>query len=182
MGTSHSFAEFGAKLRRLEADLDDIPKTVVPEAAQLVQRATTARAPSRLRNAGKNGARLGVRINGGTFGGEPKALVYATGPWQLIERGTKPHPIPRLKGSYSGARGLRAQRSKKGRMYGPAFGGMKTGSRVKVLHFANGGFAAHVFHPGTSGKHPWAQGVEASVPVVNHMLESRGDLVLRRIF
>lgn len=47
----------------------------------------------RLRNAGKNGARLGLNY---VISGSPQdqvALIRARGPWQLIENRTSPHDI-----------------------------------------------------------------------------------------
>jgi hypothetical protein len=66
------------------------------------------------------------------------ALVRATGPFHLIENNTKPHREPKV-------RGARA--------------------RKRVVVIPGVGPRAWANHPGTKGKHPWAKGVVAAIPV-----------------
>lgn len=56
----------------------------------------------RLRNVGRSGAKLGVGFEISTAGSGARAVVKARGPWQLVERGNKPHAIhPRKKRALS---------------------------------------------------------------------------------
>lgn len=83
----------------------------------------------RLSGVGRRGAKVGARY---TVAGA-KATIRATGPLQLIERPTRPHPIaPRKR---------------------------RNGKR-KALRLADGRFVASVQHPGTRGKYPWSKGIE----------------------
>jgi len=83
----------------------------------------------RLSGVGARGARVGAKydVKGTT---NPTAIISATGPLQLIERRTNPHPISNRR------------RSKK-----------------KALKMADGGFAKSAMHPGTPAKRPFAKGV-----------------------
>lgn len=177
MGTSRSGRELGRKLDRLADDFEDLPLAAVKDGSQVVKTSVTRLAPARLRNAGRRGSKLGVRYNVGTYGGEAKSLVYATGQWQLIERDTKPHRIPGLKGQKT--RQNRSIRATKGRMFGPAFGGEKTNAKPIVF---GGNVRAYAFHPGTKGKKPWARGVAMALPKVRKVLPTKGATVMRRIF
>lgn len=154
MGTSRSPEALARKFGQLAAELDDLPKTVVGEASLDVKKAVLRRAPARLSGVGKNGAKLGVRYNVGTFDGQAKSLVYATGPFHLIERDTKKHRIPR------------ERRSKKRRL----------------LSIPGIGVRAWANHPGTRGKHPWAKGVDDAMPGVKELLDNETLQILRRIF
>lgn len=169
--------QVAAKFGRLAAEYQDLPLAQVKESSLIVKTAVTKLAPGRLRGVGKKGAKLGVRYNVGTYNGEAKSLVYVTGPWHLIERDTRAHIIPALKGQKSSQRG--AQRATKGRMYGPAFGGVKAKPQVIVI---GKNVRAMAFHPGTQGKHPFDKGVLASRAAVKRLWEGKANLAIRRIF
>lgn len=156
MGTSHSPAQLAGKLTRLQAEYEDLPLSLVKESAFLTKTTIKAIAPARLRGAGKKGAKLDVGYNvAGTGTGEAAAPVYARGPWQLIERDTKAHRIPR-------GRGGRARR------------------RYAVI--PNVGVRAWAQHPGTHGQHPFAKGVAAARKPVEVLFQAKNNLALRRVF
>jgi hypothetical protein len=173
MGTSHSWGEVAGKFNRLAEAYDDLPKTVVGEAALLMKRAVLANAPGRLRNVGKRGAKLSAAYNTSGHGSEAKALVFARGPWQIIEGDTRPHPIPRLAGSRA------SKKTGETKMFGPAFGGVNDKKRLTL---PDGNVRRVVFHPGTKGQHPWEKGVDAARPAVERMFATQAAVPLRRIF
>lgn len=167
MGVSHSFGELGGKLTRLAGEYAELPNTLAPEAAQIAKRSVLAVSPSRLRGVGKKGANLSVAYNVSHSGGSAQALVFAKGPWQLIEGDTKAHQIPRQRSSAS-FEGV----------FGHAVipGGAEGGVHGK------GGVRTRVMHPGTHGKHPFRKGIEAARPLITRMFDTQGAFVLNRIF
>lgn len=189
MGISRSPAELRRKFDRLAADVADLDTAVVKEASQAEKDAVLKRTPKGLRNVGwkkakpgqpgsARGAKLGVRYNMGTFDGNAKSLVFATGPFQLIERNTKAHAIPAFVGQKSKQKGT--PRGKKGRTYGPAFGGVRQGGAP--INIPGVGWRTIAFHPGTKGKFPWAKGTKDAEAQVAALLEKRTALAVRRIF
>jgi hypothetical protein len=131
---------FLEKTAKMEGELHTLEHRTVEIAALAVKTSVTAAMAAagvnngKLRGVGKKGAKVGVRydVAGNT------ALVRATGPFQLIERDTKDHRIPKMRGS----------RAKK-----------------RVVVIPGVGVRAWANHPGTKGKHPWEKGVIAAVPV-----------------
>ena len=155
MGVSNSPAELRRKLDRLGDDYKDLPLSLVKESSLIVKLAVTRRAPARLSGVGKRGAKLGVRYNVAGSGDDAKSLIFATGPFHLIERNTKSHRIPKQ-------RGRRA--------------------RQRYAVIPGVGVRAYANHPGTKGQHPWEKGVDDAAPAVRKLLGTRSALVLRRIF
>jgi hypothetical protein len=104
MGTSRSAGELSRKLRGAAGAIEGAARDGVGKSALMVKKSVQAELVrvgvrgGRLRGVGKKGARIGVRYDvKGTK--NPTALVRATGPFHLIERGTKPHTItPKKKG------------------------------------------------------------------------------------
>lgn len=166
MGTSTSTAELLTKLTRAAVAYEHLDETIVREAATITKKGVEAVAPDHLRGVGKHGARLSVAVK---YGGSarPQALVFARGPWQLIERDTAPHQIPRQRRSatFEGVFGHAV-------IPGGAEGGVhgKRGVRTRV------------WHRGTTGQHPWAKGVTATTPAVTRLFQLRGEAVLRAVF
>jgi len=154
LGVSHSPEELAHKLGRLAADYGDYPKSATSEAALIVKENVTKLAPARLRGVGKRGARLSVRYTVTGAGVEARARVSAEGPFQLIEADTQAHIIPKAR-----TRGAR-----------------------RYVVIPNVGVRSLAHHPGTKGKHPWAKGVDISVPLVKRLYETKANLALRRIF
>jgi hypothetical protein len=138
VGTSRSWNEVSRKFDRLAGGMSDMPNDTTKRVVTVAKAAYRASAPSRLRGVGKRGAALGVRDNTGRFPDGAKALIFATGPWQLIEADTKAHRIPRQ-------RGARSRRSRFAVVPGGAEGG----------RHGRGGVRSSVQHPGTKGKAPW---------------------------
>lgn len=143
MGTSKSFGEFAHKLTNLQDNLEDVPKRGVSASAlhikrQVMQRLGSSGAPVLLRGVGKKGVKVGVRYDVKTFTANTTALITATGPFQLVERDTKAHAMPRQR--------------KRG--------------RKRALKIPGVGFRASARHPGTKGKHPFAKGVQDAMPKV----------------
>lgn len=160
MGVSRSGSQAARKLQRLSVDLSDASLTQVKEASQIIKKNVEKRAPRRLRNVGRRGgARIGVRYNVGNFGGEPKSKVYAYGPFQLVERPTEAHRIPRE----TVGRGRRKRKN------------------TKKVRLPSGEFRNSVKHPGIKNpKRPWRRGVMDSYKDVRNVLESTTVTILRR--
>lgn len=159
-------AQFAGKMTALGVAVEKLPKSAATKAAVAGGKVITAGAPDRLRNVGKNGSKLGVRVTAESVGpAAATATIQATGAWPIIESDTPPHAIPRLVGSKSRA---------KNPLYGPAFGG----ENVKKL-MTPYGVRATVWHPGTKGKHPWAKGVPKVVVLAPKVFAAElvGDLV-----
>lgn len=111
-------------------------------------------ADMRMSGIGKKGAKVGVRYDVLGFT-NPTARVYATGPLHLVERGTKPHRIPKQRGA----------RARKRFLAIPGVG---------VRMWAN--------HPGTTGKHPWQRGVAVAVPRVPAIFQAEVHRALKETF
>ena len=86
---------------------------------------------------GRRGAKLGVRYD---MTGDSEALLRATGPWQFIERDTKPSGRNRPRAHQAGRRRRRG---------GP-----------RALAAPGFGPVAAARNPGTTGKHPFEKGVK----------------------
>jgi hypothetical protein len=129
----------------------------------------------RMSNVGKRGARISIKYRVGKKGELPWASIKVTGPAQLIERDTRAHPIyPR--GTSGGRQG--AGRKKKFNatvgpfaMQGPIAVGKKRGNLIMP---PVSGFRRSAFHPGTTGKHPFARGQKAAQPAVLRII--RGNM------
>jgi hypothetical protein len=156
-----------AKLKGLAELYSKGDTTLVREAAQLSKATIVAGSPSRLRGVGKRGARLSVRYTLTKTADDPAALVFAVGPWQLIERDTRPHQIPRE----------RRTRSFEG-VYGHA---VIPGGSEAPPHGPRG-VRTRVHHPGTKGKKPWARGVEKATPLVTLLFHRLGEDAIRAWF
>lgn len=156
------------------AAVPEVAMREVMKGGKTVMRASLASArvaDMRLSGVGKKGARLGVLDSVKSFGPNVVGILRATGPWQLIERDTKPHTIPRLKGGRSRSTGFTRQ-------YGPAFGGVNE----RKLKLPNGGVRSVVFHPGTQGKKPWAKGAAVIVKTAPELYERGIETAMRGVF
>ncbi len=165
MGTSTSWAQLDHKLKALAQDAADMPKGQVGRSALLTKKSVQAFMPARLRGVGRNGRKLTAKYNEHGAGSEASALVFVIGPLQLIERDTKAHDIPKVRGSRARTRyavlpAAVARSSGKG------------SSRV----------FARVHSKGTKGKHPFEKGVNAAVPLIQREFDAAGALLLRRHF
>jgi hypothetical protein len=171
MGVSKSGKQLGRKFQRTIDDFDDLTLAQVKEASQIIKTEVTRRAPKKLSGVGKRGARIGVRYNVDRFGDafEAKSLVFATGPFHLIERPTEAHRIPKAEVG----RGRR-RRANTALIVVP--GAQQSGRRGPrgVRRFA------HV--KGTKGKYPWRRGNAAAEDDVRRVLTSKTATVIRRNF
>lgn len=135
MGTSKSSKQLVTKITKAQKELTSNAAAMnkVAFAAKTIllgELGSAVGSDLKLSGVGKSGVKLGVRydVKGRT---NATALLKATGPWQLIERDTKPHTIR-----------PRSRRRKAGK---------------KALAI-NGEVRASAQHPGTRGKEPWAKG------------------------
>lgn len=166
MGVSKGVPAFQRKAAKIAVDLQDSDLTRVKAASQIIKKAVERRAPRRLRNVGgkarraKGGSRIGVRYNVGNFGGDAKSKVFAYGPFQLIERDTKAHRIPR-----------------------PTVGrGRNKRANTRRILIPGVGWRSAARHPGTKGQRPWRKGVMASYDEVRDVLQSTTVTILKRHF
>lgn len=124
-------------------------------AGDLLQRGVTGAAPSRLRNVGKSGGRLGVTVR--TTGGDhPTSTGVATGPWAIIEYDTPKHLIGVGKSSRKRAR-VRV------------VDGAAQGGYLKGAGYAHG-VRGPVVHPGTKGKLLFHKGVAGATPAATAVM------------
>lgn len=162
MGVSKSGKQLARKFQRTIDDFDDLTLAQVKEASQIIKTEVTRRAPKKLSGVGKRGARIGVRYNVDRFGDafEAKSLVFATGPFHLIERATEAHRIPR---------------AEVGR-------GKRRRANTKPIVIPGVGVRRSAQHPGTKGKYPWRKGNAAAEEKVQQVLTSKTATVIRRNF
>jgi hypothetical protein len=154
VGTSTPI-QYAAKLRLAEHAATEAGKKGTESAALLTKRIVQANSPARLRGVGKAGRRLGVRYNMHEAGDVSQALVFVTGPYQLIERDTKPHRIPRQ-------RGRRA--------------------RQRYAVIPGVGVRASANHPGTKGKHTFEKSVAEAYRFIGAAYMAQLEARLRSIF
>lgn len=126
-------AKMGAELHTLEHRMAEIAALAV-KTSVLTQMQAAGVDNGKLRGVGKKGARIGVRYDIANN----KALVRATGPFHLLERDTKAHRIPKVRGSRA---------------------------RKRVVVIPGVGVRAFANVKGTKGKHPWEKGVAAAIPI-----------------
>ncbi len=178
MGVSTSPQQFQRKVATLQANLKDRNYRMVTEAAKVAKMATIATATTatggdlRLKNAGRNGARLGVGYEVTRSGDDARARVRARGPWQLVEHPIKPHVITsRYAGGSRKSRAARVQAGK------PLGGGRR------AIVMSPYGPRRFVKHPGVrSPKRPWAKGVQAAEPQLRNIMRGWVGEELRKVF
>lgn len=143
-----------ASLRSLPTRLSTAHERAVGRSAFAAKRAIQRQSgyASRLSGVGRSGARLNIRYDLKGHGLNTTALVRATGPFHLLERPTKAHTIAPRRGRRGG------------------------GKRAVVTPY---GPRASVQHPGTSGKHPFEKGVNASLPAIRAELRGAFAAVVR---
>lgn len=146
----------GRKLRAVGKELSVANRAAANKAGlafkrELEHERDRAAPGGRMRNVGRNGAKLGIRYRVEGTDEHMAVRFTATGPWPLIEGPTKAHTIrPRRR------RGRRAAVSTP---YGPR---------------------ASVHVRGTRGKRPWAKGVTAGITVgVTILRRAYSDAVKR---
>lgn len=155
---------FAAEARRAQVTAT---ATVARSLTDQVNANTRAAAPSGvLSGVGKRGARVGGRFEIVAAG--TGAVVRATGPYELIERDTKAHVIPKQLDALNAARRKRQLRA-----------GFKA---RKPLNIPGIGFRRSVHHPGTHGKHPFERAVAAYTPKAVGVYQRQMAAALQRTF
>lgn len=140
-------ARFAAKMKRAGQAVKVNDRAVANRAALHVKNKSNilvrAAVPSgRMRNVGRKGSRVGVRY---TLH-QKSATVFMFGPGApMLERGTKPHRIPRE----TAGRGRSRRRNK------------------RPINIPGVGWRAYANHPGTAGKHPFERGIQSAMPGVD---------------
>lgn len=136
-----SIATFIHKTAKMGSELHALEHRSVEVAALAVKTSVLAQLQAagvengKLRGVGKSGQKIGVRYD---FGGRQTALVRATGPFHLLERDNKDHRTPKVRGGRA---------------------------RKRVVVIPGVGVRAYANVKGSKGKHPWAKGVHAALPV-----------------
>jgi hypothetical protein len=153
---SGTLAGFSRQCDRFPAELDKARKAGALKVAQgmtdAARRNTRRIATSgKLSGVGRSGTRVDVRYDAAPSG---DYLVHAVGPYQLIERDTHGHRIPRARGR-----------------------------RARVLHIPGVGYRRSVHHPGTKGKHPFERAVREfegkAAPIVQREVRAAADRMFR---
>lgn len=111
---------------------------------------TKEAAPNLRLKVGRKGRKIGVTYKPL---GVASYIVQATGPYQLIERDTEDHTIPRRR---AGNEYGRAKKSGKRRVYRKGI----------TIYIPGIGWRKYAHHPGTSGKHPFERAVRAFAPLM----------------
>lgn len=128
------------------------------------------------RLSGAGNARLGVSFNV-RGGATPSAFVSATGPWQLIERDTK--PAGSVTGKLGRITGRGARRARRQRDLNVAFGAVGALAGVKAMRTPYGP-KSRINDKGTRGQHPFEKGVDRSVkPAAKEMQAAFSKAVAR---
>jgi hypothetical protein len=155
--------EFPAELARAEKEAT---KKVAVGMADAIRAETRKAAPGGvLIGVSRKGAKVGVQALPAPSG---DWLVKATGPFQLIERDTKGHQIPKTLAAAGSDKRKRQQRA--------GFRGRK------VLSIPGIGYRRSVHHPGTQGKHPFEHGFGRYSPGVANVYQRQVAAAMQRTF
>jgi hypothetical protein len=161
MSWSGTPREFITKLEQLKIEHDLIPRRVIEAGSLLVKTNVMSITPSRLSGVGRRGAKIDVRYKTAAWGNHGwQSVIFATGPFQLIERDTRPHIEPRQNSTSRGKK------------------------RFVVIPNPSSGEGVYrlVHHPGTRGKHTFERGVEVSIPIVQEMFTKESSGVSHATF
>jgi hypothetical protein len=176
---NYTSRRLAGRLQQFAAEIEGVTRRGVNESALLVTTSVAAFLGGRsihLSGVGSSGAKVAVRydIKGSR---NPTAVVYMTGPAQLVERDTRAHTIlGRSVGR--GAKGRGARQANKQALYDALFGS-SAGGRMRVAgDWRTGPFR----HPGTTGKHPFERGVTAVRQRVTDIYRRGVHAAGRRIF
>lgn len=183
MGVSRSPVGLAEKLGKAAALYSKLDRVSVEAAAQTTKKTVQMIAPARLRNVGKNGSKLDVGINIGNYDDGAQALVFAKGPWAIIEGNTKDHLIVPA-GAKGLGRGRKSRHQNAGDLLGagPTLRNLNIGFGAGAVLKIGDGFAAYARHPGTRGQHPWARGTTAAQPLIRDVFQHAGSLPLLAVF
>ncbi len=182
--TSTVGTDIASRMRKLSGEFSRFQPEAVKRGSLDIKRAVEHElrraVGADMRMSGVGNAKLGVRFDlKGTR--NPTSLIRAVGPWQLIERDTKPRTIfvragrtARTRGRGSGAANRAARRQDVQNRLDQAFGGVGA-YRFGTLRFQGRSglaFRRVVRHPGTKGKAPFAKGLAVGVPVARRTVRN----------
>lgn len=161
MGTSTNVAQFAGKLHAGGAAIQGATAQAVFESALVGKGIFQANmGTTRLRNVGKNGARVGARFDM-KGGANPTALLRYTGPAHLINNPTSPHVIePRGRTRTAGGR-------------------KRKGAQALTI---GGNVRAYAHHPGTSGKAFYQRSVPQVATAAVMIMRRSTSTALRKVF
>ena len=147
-------AQFAARCGKFPAALEQARKAGTKKSAlgmtTAIRATTRSVAPGgMLAGVGRKGAKVGMKAEEGPSG---DWLVKATGPYQLIERNTRPHREP------------------------------AASRRRKVLLIPGVGYRQSVHHPGTKGRHPFERAVDAYGPQVPKVFDREVAAAMAKTF
>lgn len=176
-----SAAQVGAKMARLGAVVEKAQTKAAEAASAVLKAGVEAASPRRVRNAGKNGAALTVRVKA-TPGKVPTSTGTAIGPWALVEYPTPTHLIGI--GRATTGRGAGRTRAKVKVRNGAAVGGYLHSNNYTDRREGNGSGVVRgpIVHPGTKGKLLFHKGVYGATPKAVEALARSTTLSAREVF
>lgn len=180
MGTSHSFQELAGKIEKAADYFPAANRAATKGAAEVVktsvmaEEAAATKGSMLLRNVGK-GARVGVSYK--LDGTDPaSALVKATGPVKLLEDKIADHLI-----APKGVKVSKGRNSRRNRLKAVGAGTAAYGPQ-DVLKIGTGYARYAMWKSHSGGKHPWAKGVAAAVPLTPKKFETEYHSAMLRVF
>lgn len=176
------WVKFGGKLVRLQSELEKIPNEALKDSALFTKKAVMSilgrpnGSPLVMKGVGKKGNhKIGVTFDIKGRGETATALIRAFGQFHLIERDTKPHTIPRTRGS-------RRARTSSGRISAKRVATDRTYSGRRLLVIGGQVVTGPINHPGTRGKHAWERGVDVARGYTKARFESGLTRAMTKVF
>lgn len=168
--------------KRLQEAQPRAVKVAATQTRELMERVAvqTAGSDRQFSNLGKSKALLGARLRVDALGAETVATVSATGPWGISEGDTPAHQITAKLGKIAGRGAKRARRQ---RDLDVAFGARGAFSGAKPMG-SPGRFGPRysVRHPGTKGKHTWAEAGPEVARLASREIEAEIGRAVRGVY
>lgn len=168
-----SAADVSARMNKVGDAVRTAQTKSVKLAGDTLKRTVDGATPRRLRNVGRNGAALSVRVKT-TGGSVPTCTGTAVGPWGIIEYPIESHLIGI--GKASNGRGVGRKRARVRVVGGEARGGYLKGAGYEH------GVRGPVVHPGTRGKLVFHKGVAAGTPRAVAVMRTTNLTAVREAF
>lgn len=171
MANSRTSYDLAVKLQKASVALQKAPRDAVMRASMVLKVSIEGKLENaigvdrRMSNLRKRkdqqpkALSLGFNVKGTT---NPTSLLYAKGPWGLVEYGAMPHTISAKiakSGTGKGMSRAARQRMIRQRDLDIAYGAHGVYSGVSPMHM-KGTFRYKVAHPGTPGKKPFHRGMQ----------------------